>query len=77
MRLIFSVLGLLVVVAIVGMLARKQLQSVQPAAGGGASQPVAGDAPVQRSRPLQGQVSDDVRKALDQGAQRADAEGNR
>ena len=77
MRVIFSVVGLLIAVAIVCMLAKKQLQAVQPAAGSAASQPVAGGAPAQLSRQLQGQVRGDVGKALDQGAQRADAESNR
>jgi len=38
-RVIFSVVGLLLVVAIIGMLAKKQLQAVQPIAGGAASMP--------------------------------------
>ena len=67
MRAVFSVVGLLVVLAIVGLVAKKQLQAtgqgivaVAPAASGGNV--------VEQSRQLQQQVKSDVAKALEQGA---------
>ena len=73
MRVIFSVIGLLVAVAIVGLLAKRQLQAMQPAAlpasASAASGPGA-DVPLQS---LPSQVSDDVKKALEQGMRRNEA----
>ena len=67
MRAVFSVVGLLVVLAIVGLVAKRQLQAagqgvaaVAPAASGGNV--------VEQSRQLQEQVKSDVAKALEQGA---------
>ena len=67
MRAVFSVVGLLVVLAIVGLVAKRQLQAagqgvvaVAPAASGGNV--------VEQSRQLQQQVKSDVTKALEQGA---------
>ncbi len=77
MRVIVSVVGLLVVVAIVGMLAKKQLQAVQPLASGAASVPAPSGTPAQQSRQLQRQVGDDVNKALEQGARRNEDEGSK
>jgi hypothetical protein len=74
MRAVFGVVGLLVVVAVVGWVAKKQLESaraisVVPAA----AQDAAGaEAPVrEQSQQLQRQVAEDVAKALSQGAARA------
>ena len=77
MRVIFGVLSLLIVVAIVGMLAKNQLQAVQVSApvDGVASAPVLTGTPAQQSRQLQRQVTDDIDKALQQGMQRNDDAG--
>ena len=78
MRLIFSLAGLLVVVAIVALLAKKQLQAVQlPAVDGAASTAAVSGTPAQQSQQLQRQVSDDVKKALEQGMRRNEAESNK
>jgi hypothetical protein len=70
MRALFSLVGLLVVVAIVMLLARKQLQAVTPAVA-----PVAapGTAPTvqDQSRGVQQQLRQDVGRALEQGAARS------
>jgi hypothetical protein len=68
MRIVFSVVGLLVVVAIVGLLAKKQLQAVKPqvaqasASAGASAEPAA--------QAMQRQAAEDVKKALDAGMQR-------
>ena len=70
MRALFSVLGLLVVVAVVGMIARHQLQAVAPAVPSPSNS--AGAAPSgtpgepARARPEQ--VREDVERAVQQGA---------
>lgn len=77
MRVIFSVLGLLVVVAIVGLLAKREMQAVRVVvpAEGAASAVQLGGTPAQQSRQLQREVADDINKALQQGMQRnADAD---
>ncbi len=68
MRIVFSVVGLLVVVAIVGLLAKKQLQAVQPVAAGSSAS--AGAEPTPPALAMQRQTVDDVKKALDAGMQR-------
>lgn len=67
MRVVFGVVGLLVALAIVGIVAKKQLQatgqvaaSIAPAASGGNV--------AQQSRQIQQQVQRDVTRALEQGA---------
>ena len=77
MRVIFSVVSLLVVVLIVGLLAKGQLQAVRMPQPTAASAPVPSGTPVQQSQQLQRQVADDVTKALEQGMKRGDAEGGR
>lgn len=74
MRAIFGVVGLLVALAIVGMLAVKQLKAtgqsiadVRPAGAGAASGPQSGTVREQ-SRQLQQRVQSDVTRALEQGA---------
>ena len=67
MKAIFGVVGLLVVVAIVGLVARRNLQAVQTATGGA---PVGMATPVAPPTP-QRQVTGDVNKALEAGAQRS------
>ncbi|MCW5660289.1 MAG: hypothetical protein KIT60_21505 [Burkholderiaceae bacterium] len=68
MRALFSLVGLLVVVAIVMLLARKQLQAVVPAAAPSAS----GAVPTvqEQARGVQQKVLQDVNRALEQGAAR-------
>ena len=75
MRVVFGVLGLLVALAIVGVLARKALQPLQlPSApdAAGASAPVLQGTPAQQSRQLQGQVKDDLNKLMQQAPARAE-----
>jgi hypothetical protein len=65
MRAIFSVVGLLLVVAVVGLLATKQLKSaVAPVAPGAAP----GSSPIQQSQALQQRVRNEVSQALEQAA---------
>jgi hypothetical protein len=66
MRAVFGVVGLLIVVAMVGLIARSQLQSRQAIAAAPAASSVR-----EQSQQLQRQVADDVAKALSQGAARA------
>ena len=74
MRAFFSALALLVVLAVVGVVASKQLKalspSVQPAApapqAAGAHRPAGGAQTVQR------QIQQDVNQALEQGAARVE-----
>lgn len=77
MRAVFGLLGLLIVLAIVGSLAKRQLQAVQVplVPGGGASAAALGGTPAEASRQLQRKVADDVNKALQQGAARNDSAG--
>jgi hypothetical protein len=69
MRAMFGLVGLLVVLVIVGVLARKQLTAVKGAA------PVSSDAPSatvrEQSQQMQQRVQQDVQRALEQGAARA------
>lgn len=76
MRAILSVLSLVIVVAVIGMVAKKQLQatralSVVPAT---ASAP-AGNV-VQQSRQIQQQVRDDVNKLMQQRSEQLES-GNK
>ena len=65
MRGIFSVIGLLLVVVIVGLLVRKQLApSARPTVPGAESAAPAN--PVQQSRQIQDQFKKDLEKALQQ-----------
>lgn len=71
MRAVFGVLSVLVVLAIVGLVAKKQLQATGQAVG--AAAPAASGANVaEQSRQLQQQIKADVTKALEQGAARKD-----
>ena len=73
MRAIFGVLSLLIVLAIVGSLARKNLQaSVAVPAGvpGAVAADVSGLTVPQQSKALQDKVRDDTARALQQGAER-------
>jgi hypothetical protein len=72
MRTLFSLVGLLVVVAIVILLAKKQLQAVAPSVAPTATPATAGAAPTvqEQSRGVQQKVLQDVNRALEQGAAR-------
>ncbi len=76
MRLVFGVLSLLLVVAVVATVARRQLSSVAPSlapsAAAQAGLPAAGGTPAQQSRQLQRQVADDVNKLMQQAPARGD-----
>lgn len=66
MRGVFGVVGLLIVVAMVGLIARSQLQATRAVPAAAAASSVRA-----QSRQLPRQVADDVAKALSQGAARA------
>lgn len=73
MRAIFGVLSLLIVLAIVGSLARQQrstpgLGSVSAPAGEGASQLTV----QQQSQAIQDKIRDDTARALQQGSERTE-----
>ena len=77
MRAVFGVVSLLVVLAVVGLLASRQLKSVSggvatalvPALPGAASVPP-GATVREQSQQLQKQVADDIAKAMAQGARK-------
>jgi hypothetical protein len=73
MRALFSLVGLLIVVAIIAMIAKKQLQAVVPAIVPAAPTAAGGNAPTvqEQSRAAQQKVLQDVNRALEQGAARA------
>lgn len=77
MRIVFGVLSLLLVLVIVGMLAKKQLQLVSApvaaqAATAGASMPALSGTPGQQSQQLQKQIKDDLNKLMQQAPTRVD-----
>jgi hypothetical protein len=74
MRVLFSLVGLLVVLAIVGLVARTQLQAAAPSLAPTAA-PAAGAAPQtvqEQARGVQQKVLQDVNRALEQGAARSE-----
>jgi hypothetical protein len=73
MRALFSLVGLLVVVAIIAMIAKKQLQAVAPAIVPATPAAAGGNALTvqEQSRAAQQKVLQDVNRALEQGAARA------
>ena len=71
-RIVFGVVGLLIVVAILGMLAKRQLHAVQLPAEVVGSGAAADQTPAPQSRTLQSKVQDDVNKALEQAKRRTD-----
>ena len=75
MQALFSLVGLLVVVAIVGLIAKKQLQAVAPATPSSASgAPAGGAAPPtvqEQSRGVQQKMLQEINQSLQQGAERA------
>ena len=74
MRALFSVVGLLVVAAIVMMVAKKQLQAVSPTAAPVDETTTGAAATVpEQARGTQQKVLQDVNRALEQGAARSGA----
>lgn len=73
MRALFSLVGLLAVVAVVMLLAKKQLQAVTPSAPpvAAASTPGTTQTVQEQSRGVQQKVLQDVNRALEQGATRS------
>jgi len=73
MRTLFSLVGLLVVLAIIAMIAKKQLQAVAPAIVPPAPATADGNAPTaqEQSRAAQQKLLQDTNRALEQGAARA------
>ena len=73
MRALFGVVSLLVVLAVVGVVASRQLKTV--AAGAPAASAPAAEATVNQSpRQVQQQVQQDLQKAVDQAARRNNPE---
>lgn len=72
MRALFSLVGLLVVAAIVMLLAKKQLQAVAPSIVPAATPAASGAAPTvqEQARGVQQKVLQDMNRALEQGAAR-------
>ena len=76
MKALFGVVSLLVALAIVGLLAARQMKSVAPSVAPSASGPGAADVPSfagsgtprEQSQQLQQKVQSDVAKALEQAA---------
>ena len=78
MRAVFGLVGLVVALAVVGVLVKAQLKAVQAprvAPAGTASAP-AGASPVS-PRQVSKQVADDIAKAMQQGARRSDGDAPR
>lgn len=71
MRIAFGVLGLVLVLAIIGSLAKRQLQAVHVPAVAGASAPALSGTPAEQSRQLQDKVASDVNKLMKQAPERA------
>jgi len=65
MRAVFGVVGLLIVVAIVGMLAKKQMGALTTAPAGVTGLP-AGATPQQQSQQIQKQIGQTVESTLQQ-----------
>ena len=75
MRIVFGLLSLVVVLAIIGVVAKKQIQSVRlptaaEGASAGASVPVLRGTPAQQSQQLQKKVRDDLNKIMQQAPAR-------
>lgn len=78
MRLLFSAVSLLIVLAIVGVLVTKSLRGTQRSLGAATAASGAPAMPAgnvrEQSRQLQEQMQRDVARALEQGAQRTEAD---
>jgi hypothetical protein len=71
MRALFGLVGLLIVVAIIAMIAKKQLQAVVPSIVPAAPAGASAQTVPEQSRAAQQKVLQDVNRALEQGAARA------
>lgn len=71
MRILFSLAGLLIVLAIVMWLAKSQLKAVTPMVAPPPSSGAAAPTVPEQSRQMQRQIQQDIGRALEQGAQRA------
>ena len=79
MRAVFGLIGLVVVLAVVGLLVRSQLRSVQalrPAPAAAASS-APGGAARETPRQVSQKVADDIARAIDQGAHRRDGDAEK
>lgn len=79
MRALFGVVSLLVALAVIGVIASRQLKAgiapLAPTADTAASAPAPAGTPAQQSQQLQSQVKDDIAKAFEAGkAQRDEAD---
>lgn len=78
MRMVFGVLGLLVALAIVGSLVKRQLQAVgaplrpEAASAAGVALPAGTGTPAQQSQQLQRRVADDVTQLMQQAPARVE-----
>ncbi len=74
MRAVFGVVSLLVVLAIVGILASRQLKAVRVSTDSvtGTSADAASATVRQQSQQIQDKIKDDIAKALEQGSARND-----
>jgi hypothetical protein len=78
MRMVFGVLGLLIALAIVGSLVKRQLQAVgapvrpEAASTAGVALPATSGTPAQHSQQLQRQVADDVNRLMQQAPARVE-----
>ncbi len=72
MRLLLGIFGLLLTVAIVGVIVKQQLRATHaPPIAGAADAGASAVPPAVQARQIEKQVADDVQKALQQGAARA------
>jgi hypothetical protein len=71
MRALFSLVSLVIVVAVIMLVAKKQLQAVAPAVVPPAAPGAAAPTVPEQSRAAQRKVLQDVDRALEQGASRA------
>lgn len=78
MRAILGIVGLLVVVAVVGLIAKRQLQAVAPSVAAVTASSAPGASTAGGSAPgpatLPQRVGDEVKKSLEDGMRRNDAE---
>jgi len=70
MKALFGAVSLLVVLAVVGMIATRQLKAVAPAAASPSASEAAPTTVHERSIQIQEKVRSDVNRALEQGARK-------
>jgi hypothetical protein len=74
MKALFGVVSLLLALAVIGVLASRQLRATATAPGPAAVPTTPGATVPQQSQQIQEQVRNEVNKALEQGARRNDPE---